>query len=95
MSDQAAERATIIDVAAQLLKAAILLRDLGDAMPPSVYATMPADLRIRLLSPDYQDAFDQLSNDVREEARTLALADPLIQAAKTIHQSRTRRDGEG
>jgi hypothetical protein len=75
---------TIVDAAAELLKAAILLADLISAMPPAFMTSMPPDLRNRLIDYTYQEAFDRLPQDIREPARVIALADPMIQEARRI-----------
>jgi hypothetical protein len=77
-----------VEAAAELLKAAILLRDLAGAMPAGVMASMPPDLRNRLVDYTYQGAFDQLPENVRERARVIALADPMIQEARRIDAAR-------
>jgi hypothetical protein len=73
-----------VDAAAELLKAAILLRDLMGAMPLKIQASMPPDLLNRCVSHGYQSAFDALPADIREQAREQALADPYIQEARRI-----------
>jgi hypothetical protein len=79
-----------VDAAAELLKAAILLADLGGAIPIPCLETMPPDIRTRLYASSYQDAFDRLPEDIRESARVIALADPMIQEALRI-DARARR----
>lgn len=88
MTDQ--EREVVVDAACALLKAAILFRDLAEAMPVRAFADMPSDIRGRMLSYEYQEAFDQLPADVRQEAQRQAMADPLIQQARGIHQQANR-----
>lgn len=77
--------------ASELLKAAILLRDLMDAMPLAVQAKMPPDIFRRCTSLSYQGAFDALPAEVRDAARAIALADPdVVEARRIDSEGRSR-----
>lgn len=69
------DRDNTVDAAYALLMAAILLRDMTGAMPRQAFVSMPDDIRDRMLSTIYQDAFDRLPRDVRYEARRLVMDD--------------------
>jgi hypothetical protein len=74
-----------VQAAYALLMAAMLNRDIVDAMPRGAYASMPGDIRRRLESHIYQTAFDGLPEDVRMEAELLAYGDPDVVEARRIH----------
>jgi hypothetical protein len=74
----------VVEAAAALLHAAILLRDIASAMPMSVRVRMPEDIAGRLYHYRYQAAFDGLPADVQALARAMVEADPLHQEAKRI-----------
>lgn len=78
-------RDELIDVAAALLAAAILNRDLVGSMPPKLLADMPSDLRNRLQSPRYQESFELLPSDIQAEAKALVDRDPDVVAARRLH----------
>ena len=78
------ETRLVVDAAAELLKAAILLADIASAMPKVVMVSMPPDLKDRLMDYSYQEAFDRLPKDIRSKAHDIALIDPLIQRAREI-----------
>jgi DNA-binding cell septation regulator SpoVG len=73
-----------LDAAVSLLTAAITFRDLCDAMRPDLFVAMPSDLRNRITSSQYQDAFDQLPERVRAQAADIVLADPDIVEARRL-----------
>jgi hypothetical protein len=73
-----------VQAAYALLMAAILNRDLVGAMPPAAYQRMPGDIKRRLNSHIYQEAFDALPEDVRVAAEALTLADPDVAEARSI-----------
>lgn len=76
-------RGEVVFAAHALLTAATLLDDLSH-MDARIRAAMPADLRERMQAGYYQDSFNRLPEDIQAEARALALADPDIQAARTL-----------
>lgn len=78
------ERNDLVDAAYALLMAAILLRDMAGAMHPTVFVAMPEDIRDRMMRTCYQDTFDRLPADVRDEARARVMADPAIVAARAL-----------
>jgi hypothetical protein len=78
------DRDVIVDVAAQLLMAAITLRDITDALPPDVMAGCPPDIADRLMRHYYQHAFDALPADIQAEARAIVMTDPAIIAAREV-----------
>lgn len=81
---ETSDRDAQVDAAAELLMAAITMRDLVSAMPPAALAGMPADIRGRVTRPTYQDSFDQLPAEIRADARALVDADPDIIAARRL-----------
>jgi hypothetical protein len=78
------DRDALVDAAAGLLLAAITMRDLMDAMPPTVRANMPADIKGRIDRHTYQSAFDALPADIRQEARSIVDRDPDVIAARLL-----------
>lgn len=70
-----------------LLMAAILLRDVAGAMPRDAFQSMPDDIRNRMLTPLYQEAFNRLPVDVQAAARAMVETDPDVTNAKQIHIS--------
>lgn len=83
------ERDQVVPAAVALLHAAILLRDMADAMPIRVQASMPPDISNRMFNPRYQEAFDGLPQEVRAIARTIVAADPdLLEAQRIDRESR-------
>lgn len=80
----AVDRATLVDVAAELLLAAITLRDLSSAMSPAAFSSMPDDIRGRVMRTTYQGAFEALPEDVKAEARASVDADPDVIAARNL-----------
>ncbi|MFG2780799.1 GIY-YIG nuclease family protein [Streptomyces prunicolor] len=76
--------AELVDAAAALLLAAITMRDLASAMSPAAFASMPDDIRGRVVRPGYQGAFDALPERVKVEARALVDADPDVVAARSL-----------
>jgi hypothetical protein len=87
------EEGVIVDAAAELLKAAMLLMDLMGAMPIKIQIAMPPDLLNRCMSHGYQSAFDALPAEIRARARAQALADPDVQDARRI-DAQVREQGE-
>lgn len=73
-----------VSAAAALLMAAITFRDLCSAFHPQALAEMPDDIRHRITSPRYQEAFDQCSQRIQLAARRIVDADPDIIAARAI-----------
>lgn len=82
--DEHLDEDVVTRAAAELLKAAIVLRDLVGAMPMSVRAGTPPDIMRRCAAYSYQGAFDALPARIREAATALALADPDVQEARRI-----------
>jgi hypothetical protein len=80
----AVDRDDLVAAAYALLMAAILLADLQSSMRSDVQAAMPADLRNRMQATYCQDSFNRLPMNIQAEARALVLADPDIQAARSI-----------
>ncbi|MFE3992293.1 hypothetical protein ACFXPW_11530 [Streptomyces goshikiensis] len=78
------DRDAFVAAAAELLIAAITMRDLLDAMPPAVRTAMPADLKGRVDRYTYQASFDGLPADIRAEARAIVDADADIIAARQL-----------
>ncbi|THA38146.1 hypothetical protein [Streptomyces sp. A1547] len=78
------ERDVYVAAAADLLIAAITMRDLLDAMPPSVRTAMPADIKGRVDRHTYQTSFDALPADIRAEATAIVDADADIIAARQL-----------
>jgi hypothetical protein len=83
--DPGTDRATIVDVASELLMAAVTLRDIASSLHPTVLATCPPDILRRLTGHRYQAAFDELPVDIRREAQARLDADPDIRAARAVH----------
>ena len=73
-----------VQAAYALQMAAILNRDLVDAIPHGAWQTMPRDIRRRLLSHVYQTAFDALPEDIRLAAEALVNADPDVVEARRV-----------
>jgi hypothetical protein len=84
---------SVVPAAAALLHAAILLRDLSDAMPIQVKANMPPDLLNRMMHHRYQSAFDKLPQEVAAIATTLVTSDPDAIAARLIDKVGKPSDG--
>ncbi|MFJ8163825.1 hypothetical protein ACIRBY_23260 [Streptomyces sp. NPDC096136] len=78
------EHDAFVNAAAELLIAAITMRDLADAMPAATRASMPDDIKGRVVRHGYQAAFDALPADIRIAARAIVDADPDIVAARQI-----------
>lgn len=74
----------VVTAAAELLLAAITMRDLASAMPHALYAAMPDDLHQRLVHHGYQAAFDALPHDVQAQARAVVDANPAVIAARGL-----------
>ncbi|MFJ1653491.1 hypothetical protein ACIOC2_19300 [Streptomyces sp. NPDC088337] len=85
MTDRPDPAGEQVAAATALLMAAITFRDLMSSMHPTVAAAMPPDLRNRVTSHRYQDAFNRLPEHIRAAAREAVLADPDIIAARQIH----------
>lgn len=84
---------SIIEAAVALRLAAIILRDIADAMPPQAFVSMPDDIRRRLMHHRYEDAFMALPQEIRAVAETLVMADPdLIEARRVDSESRHSRE---
>jgi hypothetical protein len=83
-----ADDGVLVDAAAELLKAAILLRDMLSAMPIKMMVGIPPDILNRMTDYRYQSAFDALPADIRERATAQALADPDVQEARRIDAGR-------
>ena len=82
----------IVAIAAELLMAAITMRDVATGMHPEVFAEMPPDIRGRVTRPTYQMAFDGLPHDVQIAARALVDADPdIVEARRIDAEFRARR----
>lgn len=75
---------TLLEVATQLLMAAVTLRDLAGAMPERARSAMPDDIAQRLYSHHYQEAFDRLPAFVRQVATVAVSENPAVVAAKEI-----------
>lgn len=83
---------TLIDAAASLLHAAILLRDFASAMPPRMQMSMPEDLSNRLWHTRYQDSFERLPDEIRAAAQAEVEADPDLIAARQLDAQPRARD---
>lgn len=83
-TERMTEREVLVDAAVGLLLAAITMRDLMDAMPPTVRANMPDDIKGRIDRGTYQAAYDALPADIRHEARAILDRDPDIIAARAL-----------
>jgi hypothetical protein len=78
-----------VQAAYALQMAAILNRDIVDAIPHGAWQAMPRDIRRRLLSHFYQEAFNALPEDIRVAAEALVDADPDIIEARAIPGARS------
>lgn len=87
-------RDDLVGAAYSLLMAAILNRDLLCSMHPSVQMAMPRDIFNRLSHYHFQESFDRLPEDIREEAQALVMADPdIIEARRQDAEARVGDDG--
>ncbi len=80
--------ADLLSLAAELQLAAILLRDLADAMPLRLKMSMPEDLANRLYATHYQGALDEcVPVSLKGAVKELIDLDPEIIKARAVHNS--------
>lgn len=76
----------LLNLMAELQLAAILLCDLGGAMPMRFQLSMPEDLSRRLYATHYQDVLDQcVPAELRAAVKELVDLDPEIIRAREVH----------
>jgi hypothetical protein len=76
----------LLSLAAELQLAAILLRDLAEAMPMSLRMSMPQDLANRLYAGHYQDVLDEcVPAALKPAVKELIDLDPEIIRAREVH----------
>lgn len=81
----------LLSLAAELQLAAILLRDLAEAMPASLRMSMPQDLANRLYAGHYQDVLDEcLPASLKPAVKELIDLDPEIIRAREVHEAGRR-----
>lgn len=89
----------LLSLAAELQLAAILLRDLAEAMPMSLRMSMPQDLANRLYAGHYQDVLNECLpaervDRIRGARRQLGLHHPPPGPVRArLHRARVRRRG--
>jgi hypothetical protein len=76
----------LLSLAAELQLAAILLRDLAEAMPMPLRMSMPGDLADRLHATHYQDVLDEcVPASLKPAVKDLIDLDPEIIRAREVH----------